>query len=62
MTASPTSEKYTPEQRRLLGQAYRMILGWGMRTKKVEAKASDARQASVTKPPVMPTQQRGSHE
>jgi hypothetical protein len=31
MTVSPTSEKYTPEQRKLLGQAYRMILGWGMR-------------------------------
>ena len=62
MTASPTSEKYTPEQRRLLGQAYRMILGWGMRTKKGEANASDVVQPSVIKPPAMPIQQRGSHE
>lgn len=62
MTASPTSEKYTPEQRRLLGQAYRMILGWGLRTKKGEVKASDDGLAAAIKPPVMPIQQRGSDE
>lgn len=62
MTVSPTSEKYTPEQRKLLGQAYRMILGWGMRSKKGEPKASDAGQDFATKPPAMPAQQRGSHE
>ncbi len=62
MTASSTPGKYTPEQRRLLGQAYRMILSWGTRNKKAENTTTDAGQASYNKPPVMPTQQRGSHE
>jgi hypothetical protein len=62
MTASTTSGKYTPEQRRLLGQAYRMILSWGMRNKKAEGAAMDAGQASHSKTPVIPAQQRGAHE
>jgi len=62
MTALTTSGKYTPEQRRLLGQAYRMILGWGSDNIKRGDKATDKEPTSKDKPKARPTQQRVSHE
>lgn len=48
----PETQEYTPEQRRLLARAYRLILGWP----RDEARLAEARKARESTSPACATQ------
>jgi len=53
--APPEIKEYTPEQRKLLAEAYRLILSWPREKTKPAETSSCSDESKVTRKPTLPT-------